>query len=477
MGDVLYRLDDNYALRGWEGLPFALTDLKHGTSTFFGREEFRFLLDCDGVTEIDVGNLGEKEAELFGRLTERGIVRACEQREPLFPEQEYRTYSNGYLSGVMFSITGFCNYRCRHCFMDAPEGKMGQLPTDEMLGIIDQLAGCGVMRVDLTGGEALVRDDFWQIVDRIRERGLVVGTLYTNGMLLSDSVLDRFEERGMRPAVTISFDGVGWHDWMRGVEGAEKCAIDAFRRLVDRGFACSAEMIVHRGNLGAIRDTVNLLGSLGVNGMKINSVERQGEWVRSDADDENYLTPAETFQAYVDYIPVYYADGAPIDLSLEGVFHNSKGKKDYVSPREELERSGSPEVGGRWLCGAMRMNGSIDPKGRIVPCLTLAYTGVAGNYPHIQEAGLKSILHDSTYWTSIRAKVGEYLEHQPECRECEYLHLCGGGCRANAVSTPEDTDFFAVDTRQCVYYKEGWMDRIVETVRRSELQTNKVQQG
>jgi hypothetical protein len=39
-------------------------------------------------------------------------------------------------------------------------------------------------------------------------------------------LLDELERRDMHPGFHMSFDGLGWHDWLRGVEGAE------------RGYAC-----------------------------------------------------------------------------------------------------------------------------------------------------------------------------------------------------------------------------------------------
>ena len=65
------------------------------------------------------------------------------------------------------SITGRCNYRCKHCYLSAPSAKLGELPHETMLEIIEQLAACGVQQVSLTGGEPLVRGDWWQLVDAL----------------------------------------------------------------------------------------------------------------------------------------------------------------------------------------------------------------------------------------------------------------------------------------------------------------------
>ena len=93
------------------------------------------------------------------------------------------------------------------------------------------MAECGVLQVDITGGEPFVRKDFWQLVDRIRSYGMVIGKDLYKRLLLHEAILDAFEQRGINPAFSISFDGVGWHDWMRGVPGAEEAALRALRLL------------------------------------------------------------------------------------------------------------------------------------------------------------------------------------------------------------------------------------------------------
>ena len=83
---------------------------------------------------------------------------------------------------------------------------------------------CGIRMISLTGGEPLVNPHFYDNLDEIRKRNIVLSTIYTNGKLVDDKLLDELESRGMHLAFHISFDGVGWHDWLRGEEGAEGIA-------------------------------------------------------------------------------------------------------------------------------------------------------------------------------------------------------------------------------------------------------------
>ena len=153
----------------------------------------------------------------------------------LSKEQKYRRYPCHHYEMAQWSITGKCNYRCRHCFMYAPDAVMGEPTYEQCRKIMDELEECGIDKVSLTGGEPLVRRDFWKLVDELRDRGIGITAVYTNGKLLDDAFFRELDARKMHPAFQTSFDGVGWHDWLRGIPGAETAALDAFRRCREHG--------------------------------------------------------------------------------------------------------------------------------------------------------------------------------------------------------------------------------------------------
>ena len=204
---------------------------------------------CDGETELSNDWLDENIRQELKQLVKDGLIEVSSSASPLRPEQYYKYYHNRYVERVFWSVTGRCNFRCRHCYMDAPDAALGELSTEEAFDLIDQMAECGVQNVDITGGEPFVRKDFWQLVDRILSHKMVINQVYTNGWLLDDSILDKFESRGLKPEFSISFDGVGWHDWMRGVPGAEEAALRAFDLCKKRGFYATASVCIHRGNV------------------------------------------------------------------------------------------------------------------------------------------------------------------------------------------------------------------------------------
>ena len=68
-----------------------------------------------------------------------GIIMRCPKGARLASEQEYRFYKARFKERVQWSITGKCNYCCKHCFMSAPEGVQGEPTWDELLRSIGRL--------------------------------------------------------------------------------------------------------------------------------------------------------------------------------------------------------------------------------------------------------------------------------------------------------------------------------------------------
>ena len=463
---MYYILDERYALRGWQKLPFAMVDRRIGRTTFLPKADMALLLDMDGRT--DQAGASEERKQALKKLEEQGIIHSCEPGTKLKDYQRYKFYDNRYIRTAHWSVTGRCNYRCKHCYMSAPDAKYGELDHDTAMSIARQIVDCGIADVTLTGGEPLVRPDFFDIVDVLLAGGVHISTIYSNGRLVTDELLKKLEDRGIRPEFNMSFDGVGWHDWLRGVPGAEKTVTDAFLRCREHGFPTGAEMCIHQRNKHTLRESIRFLASVGCRSLKTNPIADVGAW------KEGGYGPAidmeELFRIYLDYIPQYYEDGMPLTLQLGGFFSASpKSPKEWFIP---LKKNWCADPARECVCGHARMVMYISAEGRALPCMSLSGMPIQENYPLITELGLKQCITDSSYMRLIETRGSEVLAHNPECRGCEHAGYCLGGCRASALeTTPED--IMGRDMAACALFKGGWTDRIsqvMETIQLSEKQ-------
>jgi radical SAM protein with 4Fe4S-binding SPASM domain len=347
--------------------------------------------------------------------------------------------------------------------MSAPDAKFGELSHEQIMSIVQQLIDCGVMEVSLTGGEPLVRKDFMEIVDALLAGGIRITTIYSNGKLVTDKLLDALAERGVHPEFNMSYDGVdGWHDWLRGIDGAGQIAEEAFLRCKARGFPTGAELCLHQGNKHLLRESINRLAEVGCRHLKTNPISDVGAWKEGGYGET--LSMPELFQIYLDYIPKYYEDGMPLSLQLGGFFH--------ASPRQP-ERYDIPSVKGctnpedHCVCGHARMVLYISAEGRALPCMALSGMDIQENYPLIPELGLSKCITDSSYMSLIDTRAATVLAHNPSCSTCPYALQCLGGCRASALETTPH-DILGRDMACCTIFRGGWIPKIDEAVKKSK---------
>lgn len=452
---MFYKLNDNYLLRGWQKLPYALVNKQRLDPQFISAKEMQALELCNGEIDLSLPLIPQEIRDMIPRIEEKGIIRPCERGDSITPEQIYKCYPARYIRTAHWSITGRCNYRCKHCYMSAPDAKLGELSHDEIMSIVQQLIDCGVRVVSLTGGEPLVRKDFLEIVDALLAGGIFISTIYSNGKLVTDQLLDALAQRNIHPEFNMSYDGVdGWHDWLRGIPGAQKIAEDAFLRCKKKGFPTGAEMCIHNGNKHLLRQTVNRLAELGCRSLKTNPISNVGAW--KDGGYGESIPLQELYQIYYDYIPQYYQDGMPLSIQLGGFFAASPRTPDrYDIPC--VKRCTKPES--TCVCGHARMVMYISAEGRALPCMALSGMDIQKEFPLIPEIGLAKCITDSRYMSLIDTRASTILEHNPECSKCPHALNCLSGCRASALET-SPTDILAPDLATCGVFKGGWVEKI-----------------
>ena len=452
---MFYRLKANYALRGWEEMAWVLVVRPLNQIRLLTQEMFQVLLLCDGETELPGGLLDDSMQKVLEQCVGEGIVEVSEQACPLEADQYYHYYHNRYTKRVFWSVTGRCNFRCRHCYMDAPEAMLGELTTEEAFALIDQMAECGVLQVDITGGEPFVRKDFWQLIDRILSYKMVVAQIYTNGWLVNEDILNEFERRGLKPEMAVSFDGAGWHDWMRGVSGAEQAALRALKLCHEHGFHTSVGMCIHRGNKDTLPQTVETLRAAGVKRIKTAHVDETDLWRRCSEGHD--LTWPEYIDVMLPYIEWYYKAGRPIEeLEFGGIARLSQEGPGELCVRHY---DGTERCRECYLCGSTRWSCYITPEGRLLPCMPMTASPEQERFPKVQEVGLKKGLKDSYYMQFVDSRVKDLFEANMECDSCRYRYECGGGCRAAALLTG-DHNLMGCDRDMCMLWKEGYVDRI-----------------
>ncbi len=136
---------------------------------------------------------------------------------------------------VRISVTDRCNLRCVYCMPEEGVSSVSHeeiLRFDEIERICRILAGMGIQKIKLTGGEPLVRRGLQKLAASLKQiPGVNSLTLTTNGILL-DKMYDELADAGV-DSVTISIDTFDASVYQKITRKRE---IEAVRRGLETAF-------------------------------------------------------------------------------------------------------------------------------------------------------------------------------------------------------------------------------------------------
>src|SRR5216684_1777440 len=134
---------------------------------------------------------------------------------------------------VQLDLTYRCNERCIHCYLDHHDH--GEMTTAEIKDLLDQMADAGVFYLTISGGEILMRRDFFEILEYARLRTFCI-KLKTNGILIRKREADRIKALGVESVQISIYSHVPEvHDAITKLPGSLAQSIEAIRRLRAHG--------------------------------------------------------------------------------------------------------------------------------------------------------------------------------------------------------------------------------------------------
>lgn len=142
---------------------------------------------------------------------------------------------------------GSCDCRCVMCDIWRANSERRELSCAELAAHVEPLRRLQVQRIVLSGGEALLHSNLWELSDLLAQTGARL-TLLTTGQSLArhaEAVSHRFDE------VIVSLDGPQpVHDRIRAVEGAYRRLADGLEvlRRCDAQPKLRARCVIQRAN-------------------------------------------------------------------------------------------------------------------------------------------------------------------------------------------------------------------------------------
>jgi radical SAM protein with 4Fe4S-binding SPASM domain len=151
----------------------------------------------------------------------------------LLEEMAEKALQLGIPLSVQLDLTYRCNERCVHCYLDHDD--RGEMTTTEIKSLLQEMADAGVFILTLSGGEILLRRDFFEILERARKLSFCV-KLKTNAILIGEREAERIKSLGVESIqVSIYSHRPEIHDTITKVPGSLNRSLGAIRFLKARG--------------------------------------------------------------------------------------------------------------------------------------------------------------------------------------------------------------------------------------------------
>lgn len=338
-----------------------------------------------------------------------------------------------------------CNYNCVHCTSAGKPAAPDEINTENAKRIVDQAYEFGASFFGITGGEALLRKDIFEVIAYARKVGMNV-SIITDGRLLNDKSFANIVKNEVK--VSISVDGgEATNDMVRGkgaYAAAEKsverlsrekllnCLVytlanvnesvtnvneDDFVDVLELAEKYDARWVIFHGMIPYSKDQASL---------KACPSARQNEWAW------NKLYELASKYKGKPAINVYYPSFARVA--------KQRGVADWDNWFNHFFL-------GRCFFGKFM---SIAENGDAIPC---SYNDIY-RFGNIKMQSLQSIW-DTMQNNEFFAKVRDKSNLKGKCGVCEFKDICGG-CRTSALFFTGD--IFASDP-QCAYVPKVLRER------------------
>lgn len=307
---------------------------------------------------------------------------------------------------LIWGATYRCNSKCKYCERPqmASERKEPELTTDEVKKLADELADLGLRVFSITGGEPLLKKDFFDIGRYITSKGIRC-QFVSNGSLITQKniqqIIDSFE------TVIISLDSLDpeVHDSQRGMPGSFKRAMQAIDLLSKRQAQFGIQTTMTRDNIDEVIKLMKFTKEKGGRFLvqPVNNVDLPRVW------DKNLLA--------------FDFDGLKEQWDQIVKDFDYGGRLSKWRNREYLEKfplflEHPAEAGQAFICYAGSHNFYIDPYGDVFLCETLKEV-----YGNVRERPLKDIWRDMREARQQISSSGRKCVCWYNCTAKDYLPL------------------------------------------------------
>lgn len=335
---------------------------------------------------------------------------------------------------VVWNSTRTCNLKCKHCYMESDSQKYtGELTTEEAKKFIDDLAEFKVPVLLFSGGEPLIRPDFFELAAYAAKKG-IRPTLSTNGTLITREIAQKIKDIGVG-YVGISLDGLREvNDQFRGKEGAFQKAMEGIQNCVAVDQRVGLRFTINSHNLKELDNIFDFIEEKNINRVCFYHLVYSGRGNKMIAQD---VTPEESRQAMETIVrrTIDFENRGlekeilTVDNHCDGVYLYLRTLKEDPEKAATIKRLISMNGGNRSGIAFSE----VDPMGYVHPDQFTQYI----TFGNVRERKFGDI------WTDLSNPIMAGMKDRKpllkgRCSKCQYLDICNGNFRTRAEAVTGD---------------------------------------
>jgi pyrroloquinoline quinone biosynthesis protein E len=307
---------------------------------------------------------------------------------------------------LVAELTYRCPLRCVYCSNPLDYAShQDALSTADWLRVFREAEGLGVVQLNLTGGEPLIRDDLETLVEGARALDLYTN-LITSGIPCTRERLARLRAGGLdNVQVSIQDVRAPESDRIAGLRSFER-KLEVARLVKELGFPLTVNVVLHRENLDRVPEIIALAESLHADRLELANTQYLG-WA---------LTNRRALLPTREQLDRAREAARAARDRLRGSMELLFVMPDYYA---EFPKSCMDGWGRRFIV--------VSPDGLALPCHA-AHTLPGLAFDRVQDRSLEEIWHHSDAFNAYR---GEAWMPEP-CRSCDRRAADFGGCRCQA---------------------------------------------
>jgi MoaA/NifB/PqqE/SkfB family radical SAM enzyme len=257
---------------------------------------------------------------------------------------------------MQISLTNRCNLKCSYCYAMYPDREHHDLSTADILKLVDEMADLGTRRINLVGGEPLLREDIGQLISHIKSKGIQCA-MTTNGYLVPKKI----EDVKKLDLVCLSLDGDKEATDANRATGCYDRVIKAIRVLKEHGvmFQVSAVLTTH-----SIKSFEHVLKMGMEMGFSVGFTTLIEQTINGKKQAPPNLPTDDEYREILQKILNWKEEGYPVLFSKKVIEYAKNWKYGYSNDKVIGRKPEFDYI----ECNAGKYFGIVDVNGDVYPC-------------------------------------------------------------------------------------------------------------